>query len=159
MSNGIVTLREAGPDDEDFLREVYGSTRAEELAMTGWNPEQQDAFIRMQLAAQLRHYQAYYPQGEHQIILVDGLPAGRIYTAEKEDEIRILDVTILPRHRSSGLGTPLIVQVQERARGLGKAVRIYVDSNSRALRLFDRLGFAKVEDDGINALMEWRHTP
>ena len=41
-------LREATPEDESFLFEVYASTRIEELEGTGWNDEQKLAFIRMQ---------------------------------------------------------------------------------------------------------------
>ena len=56
-----ITLRPAGPDDYDFLVEVYGSTRAEELALVPWTNEQRDAFIRSQFNAQQEHYRKTYP--------------------------------------------------------------------------------------------------
>lgn len=125
--------------------------------MTGWNEAQQDAFVRMQFAAQQQHYRAQFPQGEHRIILVNGQAAGRIYTSEDEDEIQIMDVTLLPSHRNEGLGTPIIKGLQSRAREAGKRVRIYVETYNRSTRLFERLGFARIEDDGVNILFEWRH--
>ncbi len=156
MSNEGVTFRPAGPDDESFLLGVYASTREQELAMTGWNQTQQDAFIRMQFAAQQTHYRAHFPQGDHRIILVNGQAAGRLYTAETDEEIRILDITMLPSHRSAGIGSPIIKGLLARASETGKRVRIYVETYNRSVRLFERLGFARIEDDGVNILFEWR---
>src|SRR5262247_3015820 len=52
----VVSFRAVGPEDEPFLMEVYGSTRAEELALTGWDEQQRGAFLKMQLDAQHVHY-------------------------------------------------------------------------------------------------------
>lgn len=156
MSNDNVALRPVSPDDESLLLELYASTRMLELAATGWNQAQQDAFIKMQFSAQRDYYATRYPQGEHQTIIRDGQPVGRLYTAETEDEIRIMDVTVLPAHRSAGTGTTLIKDLLARAQEAGKPVRIYVETYNRSLGLFERLGFTKIEEDGLNALLEWR---
>jgi ribosomal protein S18 acetylase RimI-like enzyme len=156
MSSDRITLRPARAGDDEFILEVYASTRADELALTGWDAAQQDSFLRMQCAAQRQHYEAYYPQGEHFIILAGDDPAGRLYTADKEDEIRILDITLLPGHRNKGIGTGLIKEILARAEQSGKLVRIYVESYNPSRRLFERLGFAGTEEDGINVLMQWR---
>src|SRR5581483_11449538 len=68
-----VSLRDATPDDDEFLANLYGSLRQQELDLTGWDAAQRDAFIRMQFAAQQTHYRTHYPTGIHQIILLDGL--------------------------------------------------------------------------------------
>ena len=47
-------LREATPEDESFLLEVYASTRIEELQGTGWTDEQKLAFIKMQFLVRER---------------------------------------------------------------------------------------------------------
>ena len=59
-----IRLRPVGPDDYDFLVEVYASTRAEELALVPWTIEQQQAFVRSQFAAQQDHYAKKYPDGQ-----------------------------------------------------------------------------------------------
>ena len=41
-----ITLSDAKPNDESFLREVYASTRTYELAMVQWTEEQRAAFLR-----------------------------------------------------------------------------------------------------------------
>ncbi len=38
---------------------------------------------------------------------------------------------------------------------IGKPVRIHVERNNPAMRLYERLGFQKVEDQGVYWLMEW----
>ncbi len=55
--NRSVTLRPIQPADQEFLYQVYASTRTEELAVTDWNEEQKQSFLRMQFNAQHRHYQ------------------------------------------------------------------------------------------------------
>src|SRR2546423_1659170 len=115
--------------------------------MTDWTEAQRNAFVTMQFAAQQQYYQAQFPQAEHRIILANGQPVGRFYTDENKDEIRIIDITVLPNYRNAGIGSPLIKDLMERAHKAGKPVRIYVESYNRSLRLFERLGFTKVEED------------
>src|SRR4029079_7665031 len=106
-------------------------TRADELAMTNWSQPERDAFLRMQFAGQRDYYRSQYPHGDHKIILADGQPAGRLYVAEIEDEIRILDITVMPHLRGAGIGPPLINDVLSRAKEVGKPVRIYVETFNR----------------------------
>src|SRR6185503_4297209 len=51
-----LSLRDATPEDESFLLEVYASTRWDELEGFGWSDEQKRAFIRMQFVARERVY-------------------------------------------------------------------------------------------------------
>jgi ribosomal protein S18 acetylase RimI-like enzyme len=151
-----VALRSVCADDDDFLFEVYASTRLEELAATPWDESQREAFLRLQFAAQQQHYQSHYPEAEHKLILLDRHNIGRVYVARRTDEIRILDIALLPAHRNSGIGTSMIEALQSEASKEGKPVRIYVESFNPSLRLFERLGFSSVQDIGTHLLMEWR---
>jgi ribosomal protein S18 acetylase RimI-like enzyme len=156
MSSDTVVLRPVADGDQELLVEIYASTRAEELALTDWSEAQRDAFVKMQFAAQQEYYRAHYPQAEHNIILRSLQPVGRFYTAETEDDIRIIDITVLPDHRNAGIGTPLINDLLTRAKEVWKPVRIYVETYNRSRRLFERLGFTVIEEDGINVLLECR---
>ena len=151
-----VALRPVTPEDEAFLLEVYASTRAEELSKVPWDEAQREAFLKMQFAAQQLHYQTHNPTATHDLILLDAHAIGRLYVARREREIRILDITILPDYRNQGMGTPLIEELMTEAAQAGKPLTIYVESFNPSLRLFERLGFSKIEDDGVNYLMEWR---
>lgn len=154
-----VTLRSATADDEEFLVKVYASTRADELARVPWTEAQRAAFVRMQFDAQLLHYRTHNPTATHDIILLDGRTAGRLYVARRDHEIRILDITLLPEHRGGGAGTFLIKELMDEAARAGLPLNIYVESYNRSRGLFERLGFTKVDrpdDDGVNYLLEWR---
>src|SRR5262249_56638924 len=157
--NTSVTLRPVGPDDEAFLLDVYANSRLDELAPLGWDAAQQQAFLTMQFAAQQYHYQSQFPEGEHYIILSQDRPLGRLYVARRDQEIRILDLTLLPEHRNAGIGTALLTDLLAEAVHMGKPMRIYVEHFNRSLRLFERLGFAKIDDSGMHALLEWRPRP
>ena len=149
-----ITLRPVSPDDYDFLVEVYGSTRAEELALTPWTTEQQQAFVRSQFAAQQDHYAQKYPTASHDIILSDNRPVGRLYVARLDQEIRIIDITLLPAERNAGIGSNLIKQLLDEANRSGKITRIYVEEFNPSLRLFQRLGFSPSEQHGIHLLLQ-----
>src|SRR5438309_3475257 len=152
----VVTFRAAVEEDEPFLLGVYRSTRLEELALTNWDLPQREAFVRMQFDAQQLHYRQHYRRGEHLIILLNGYPVGRLYIADIETEIRIIDITILPEHRSASIGTPIIQELMNEAESAGKPLRIYVESFNPSRGLFERLGFVKTGENGYNHLLEWR---
>lgn len=149
-----VTLRSVVAADEALLLEIYASTRAEEMAMVPWTREQQEAFVTMQFAAQQEHYKKLQPEANHDIIMLNGRPVGRLYVARTSDKIEIMDITVLPRERNAGVGTTLIKALQDEAGPL-RPLRIYVESFNPSLRLFERLGFRAVEEQGIHLLMEW----
>ena len=151
-----ITLRGAADEDEAFLREVYASSRAQEMAVVPWNDEQREAFLRMQFDAQHSYYHAEFPEASYQIILREAEPIGRMYVLRKEEEIEVLDITLLPQHRGAGIGTPLIRELMEEAERTGKAVNIWVEEYNPSRSLFSRLGFSKVHEEGFNWLLEYR---
>ncbi len=149
-----VTLRPVGPDDRDFLIEVYGSTRAEEMALVPWTEEQRQAFIEHQFTAQTNHYAQTYPAANHDIILSNDRQVGRLYVARLAQEIRIVDITLLPAERNAGIGSFLIKQLLEEANRSGKMTRIFVEEFNPSRSLFERLGFSPSEQHGIHLLLQ-----
>ena len=148
-------LRPITPEDTSFLARVYASSRADELAMTGWSDEQKEIFCRRQFDAQATYYAATYPEASFQIVERDGVSIGRLYVARWEKEIRIVDITLLPEFRGTGLGTKLLRDLQAEAQSDGKSLTIHVERFNRALGLYQRLGFEQVEDKGVYLLMRW----
>lgn len=150
-----VTLRAARPEDQGFLLEVYASTRAEELALTSWTPQQKEDFVGMQFIAQKQYYEANYPGAEFLVILLRGQPAGRLYIHRSEEEIRIMDIALLPVFRRQGIGTWLLKKMQAEAGAAGKKLGIHVEIFNPAMRLYENLGFAKAEDRGVYSYLVW----
>jgi ribosomal protein S18 acetylase RimI-like enzyme len=137
----MISLRPITPNDDAFLARVYASSRADELAITGWSEELKEQFCRKQFDAQSAYYAANYPGASFQIIERDGWPVGRLYVARWEKEIRIVDITLLPEFRGSGIGTKLLRELQNEARSAGKSLTIHVERFNRAVTLYQRLGF------------------
>jgi RimJ/RimL family protein N-acetyltransferase len=149
------TLRPVQEADETLLLEIYSSARTDEMAFVPWDAGQKQAFLQMQFSAQQKHYQAYFPQAAHEMIEVEGQPVGRLYVDRRETEIRILDVTLLPQARGRGIGTQILLDLIKEAMQANKSVSIYVESFSRSMGLFQRLGFIKTEESGATWLMVW----
>ena len=153
-----VTFRPIRSDDEVFLSQVYASTRLDELAVTDWNDAQKAAFLQMQFVAQHKFYQENYTDTDFLVVLQDNTPIGRLYVARWKDEIRIVDIALLPLYRGSGAGTTILQSLLAEADAVGKPVRIHVERNNPALRLYQRLGFVMIEDKGVYLFMERRPT-
>jgi ribosomal protein S18 acetylase RimI-like enzyme len=152
---GEVAPRPARDDDEPFLLLVYASTREEELAPVPWSDEEKAAFVAMQFAAQTAHYAQHYAGMTSDVILVDGEPAGRLLVARWREEIRIVDITLLPAFRGRGAGSELLAELMDEATEMGKRLSIHVERNNRALGLYQRLGFVPVGETGVYLRMEW----
>lgn len=151
----MLSLRLITPEDVPFLAGLYASTRWEELAPTGWSDEEKTIFCRRQFDAQSAHYRQHYPEAAFQIIERDGEPIGRLYVARWKQEIRIVDISLLPDFRGSGIGSQLLRELQDEASAAGKSLTIHVERFNRALQLYQRLGFEQIEDKGVYLLMEW----
>jgi ribosomal protein S18 acetylase RimI-like enzyme len=88
------------------------------------------------------------------VILAGGEPAGRLYVARWEDEIRIVDIALLPEYRGRGLGTALLQGLIKEAEAAGKPLSIHVEMNNPARPLYDRLGFEEAGEFGVYVLMK-----
>ena len=150
-----IALRPATPRDRELLFRVYASTREEELAPVPWPPEAKEAFLRQQFDAQDAWWRTNYAGASFEVVVVDGLDAGRLYLWEGPSELRIVDVAPLPEARRGGIGTRLLEDVKARASAAGKAVTIHVERMNPALRLYERLGFRLVEDKGVYLFLSW----
>jgi ribosomal protein S18 acetylase RimI-like enzyme len=153
-----VRVRPVAAGDREFLAAVYASTRMEELAATDWTDAQKADFCETQFTAQDAHYREHYLTADFQVIEIDATPAGRLYVDRWEKEIRIMDIAFLPGYRGMGIGTRLLLELQQEAAGCGKILSIHVERFNPALRLYERLGFRMAEDKGVYLLLEWTVT-
>jgi ribosomal protein S18 acetylase RimI-like enzyme len=150
-----ITFRPLLPQDDNFNCKVYVSTRAEEMNLVDWSPEQKEAFLQMQFHAQTTHYRAYYPHAEYQVIQQGATPIGRLIVDRSQDPLLLMDIALLPEYRNAGIGAALILGLMEEAAGRGWSVRLHVDAFNPAMRLYERLGFVKVMEQGIYQEMIW----
>jgi len=150
-----ISLRAVTAGDEEMLREIYKSSRGDDLRELGWTEDRVDEFLGMQYEAQKHFLASEYQRPADELILCDGEPAGRLIVERREHEIRLIDVALLPRHRNNSIGTFLIRRLQNEARQEQKPLRLQVIRFNRAINLFERLGFARTSETGSHFQMEW----
>jgi ribosomal protein S18 acetylase RimI-like enzyme len=152
-----VTLRPVTPEDEGFLYSVYASTRVDEFAQVPWSAEQLEAFLRMQFNSKQRSYEIQYEGADHYIILYEGNQVGSLMLIRNAQDILFIDIAVLPQYQNLGIGTSIFKEVCAEAASKGLPVRLHVlQSNTRAARLYQRLGFSMMGEVGTYFLMEWR---
>jgi GNAT superfamily N-acetyltransferase len=150
---GLV-LRSERTDDDPFLRALYASTRADEIAYTGWTSQQAEGFLRMQFDLQRAHYRKHYPDASFLVVERENRPIGRLYVHYAPDDVRVLDIALVPDARGNGVGRRLIEHVIDNAARLGAPVTLHVAVGNRARRFYERLGFRAVTEDAMNVFME-----
>ena len=151
-----IAYRPMADADLPFVAALYASTRAEEVAATGWPVDVQRAFLAQQHHAQHVHYARCFPDAERLIVERAGEAIGRLYLARLGEEVRIVDIALLPAARGGGIGGAILRDILADAAGRGRAVSIHVEKTNPARRLYERLGFVLVEDRGVYDLMERR---
>ena len=149
-----LAVRPMTDDDLPFVAALYASTREEEVAQTGWPAEQQRAFLAQQHEAQHRHYRTHYPETDWLIVELGGEAIGRLYLAEWERAFSVIDISLVPAARGRGYGGALLTDILAAADAAGKDVTIYVEKHNPALRLYLRLGFGPVKDEGVYLELE-----
>lgn len=146
------------PDDLPFLAELMSSAREWERQAFPGDAQTWAALMAHQAAAQDAHYRAHYRDACFEILMDEegGRPVGRLALAPMADEIRVMDIALVPALRGQGRGTALLQAVMAAAAQAGVAVRLHVEQFNPARRLYARLGFELVEDKGVHLLLEWR---
>ena len=151
----MISFRPINAEDNALLYRIYASTRQEELAVTGWSDEQKEMFLQQQFTAQSIFYEQHFPDASFKIILDHQQAIGRLYVDRRADEIRIIDIALIPNYRGAGIGSEILNDILNEAAEIKKAVKIHVEKNNPALNLYYRLGFKQIDDQGVYLLMEW----
>jgi ribosomal protein S18 acetylase RimI-like enzyme len=157
---GIV-LRPQTEHDVPFLTRLYISLRWEEVQVVQqWTDEDRLVFLTDQFQKQYQHYATHYNGSDFLIIEKDGEPIGRLGLDRGNDaDLRVVDIGFLPEWRGKGLGAAFLTAVQDEARAEGKKASIHVEQENPAKRLYARLGFRDVKQNGPYWLMHWHADP
>lgn len=153
-----VALRPECAADEAFLLELYASTREEELAFMNLDAASRALFVKMQFTAMRHGYANAFPHAQFSVIVSGEIPIGRIVIHRAADEIRVVDLALVPNYRRRGIGSEFLQQLLAEARQAGKPVQLSVLKTNPAARLYERLGFKQTGEDDFYRQMEWRPT-
>jgi len=149
MSN-TVTRRPATEQDAPFLFELFQAVRLPDFAQVPMAPAQLDLVMRMQYAGQKHTYGAQFPGPGHDVILVEGIPAGRIWVYRGTEAHQLVDISLMPEYRNRGIGAGLVTEAIGAAREAGVRLCCSVAlTNPGSLRFHQRLGFRIVGQDEV----------
>jgi ribosomal protein S18 acetylase RimI-like enzyme len=145
-----LTARRIAEHDLGFLRGLYASTRADEMAATHWPQDAQRRFLAQQFELQHRHYQAHFAGAEFLLLLRKGQPIGRLYWHAKGQggEATLVEISLLPAYRGRGVGSALLSVLAAQADIAGQPISLHVDPANPARRLYERFGFAAIAAPG-----------
>ena len=100
-------------------------------------------------------YRIYASTREEELSVGGEQVLGRLYVDRSETAVHVLDIALLPEHRGKGIGTRLMTEVLTGAGAAGRPVQIYVERFNPAQRLYDRLGFRQIADQGVYLQLQW----
>ncbi|MES2260662.1 MAG: GNAT family N-acetyltransferase [Pseudomonadota bacterium] len=153
-----IELRPAAPADQPFLLRLYASTRGPESRLHGCDRNAETVLQNLQFRAQQTDLLMQYPDAEVTIIVERERSIGRLYVNYDVDEVRLIDLSLLPEYRGRGIGKGLLRGLQAHGRRLQLPVRLSVLLGNPAQRLYERCDFVMRGLDGMHAAMEWRPT-
>jgi GNAT superfamily N-acetyltransferase len=149
--------RVAAQGDVDFMRSLYETLRADELATIAWPEGARESFLDSQFVLQHHHFTTYFEHADFLVLEHAGSPVGRLYLLRATPRWLIVDIGLLPAWQGRGLGGALLRQLQrdaQDARAPGLSLHVRLD-NPRAHALYLRLGFRDESVDGMHRLMHW----
>jgi len=157
-------LRPRQAEDHAFLRELFRLNRWQEVTAAGLDSLAGTLFLAQQFDLQCRHYDQHYRlNGQRFIVVLADRSVGRLElwanrTGDGHQDLRVVDIALLPNQCGQGLGTALLRTVQAWAVADGRSVSLHVDPDNPAARLYRRLGFRRQGYQGRRWRMIW-HPP
>jgi GNAT superfamily N-acetyltransferase len=140
--DGLV-LRPATQADGGFLFDLLKAALGSYVAQTwGWDEDwQRDRF-----------WSHFTPDGA-QIVVLRGRDVGVLRVQENQDAVVLSQIYLLPEAQGKGIGTALLQALLDRAFARSLPVRLRVLRVNPARRLYERLGFAAVDETETHVVM------
>lgn len=147
-------LRPVVDADRPLIATIFADGRAADYARWGLSPEQLEALVQHQSAAQWLHYQSHYPASVHSLICVGDTAVGRVWLDQGEDALRLLDLTVLSAWRGRGIGGRILDGLKADARRSGRSIGIWL-SDSEDKTWWARRGFEPQEQRDFHQRWDW----
>ena len=151
-----LAIRPAREHDTAFLEGLYRSSR-DDLRLIEGKDDFIEEIILMQHRAQTQGYGETHPDAMYFIVEKLGERIGRIIVDFGRNEVRLLDITLIPAARGKGFGNVIIKALQQAAHQARTPLTLSVHySNPLAKRLYQSLGFrVEQSDHPMVELMIW----
>jgi ribosomal protein S18 acetylase RimI-like enzyme len=158
-ADDAVTLRPTRDDEADrtFLYALFVSTKAAEAAAMPIDAAGKDLLLAMQYRSMTATYRRDYPTARWEVVELAGEPVGLLITHVGDRGVTYVNIALLPQAQRRGLATRVMSRALEEPRRLGLPARVNVlAQNAASLRLWERIGFARVAQTPPFVELEWR---
>ncbi len=146
------TLAPATVADGEVLLTLFASTHLAMQVLSqsfGWSDAARLEYVRLQCHCQERAYRgAGYAGAWLDLVRWAGHVVGRLYLLHRPGEqLRLLDITLLPEYRGQGHGTALLRTLQTEASRIATPLIALVEKENPACHFYTRLGFFPTDPD------------
>ncbi len=139
------TTRQATAEDREFL---YVLNRA------AYEDVVRKQFGQWDESWQRRHFEKKCASQAFEIVEDEGRRIGALSVSRTKDEVRIVEMQLLPDSQGQGIGTALLQRELRFADERALPVRLQVLRENRARILYERLGFRVYDETDTHLLME-----
>ncbi|HEX7133726.1 MAG TPA: GNAT family N-acetyltransferase [Iamia sp.] len=153
-SLGNLSWRPRTEEDQGLLRALFAASRRAELGLMAGDPDQERAFVDLQLRAREQHRDATRPGADLAIVTLDDVAIGQLDLHRAEGHLEVLEIALVPGLQGHGLGTAVLHGVLAEADEAELPVVLHVEPANPARRLYERLGFVVRSTGGTHLEME-----
>lgn len=140
-----INFRAITENDYDFLWRLHNAALKDYVEKTwGWNDDWQS-----------RNFAANFKPEDGSIIVYENVDVGFFWQIEKENEILLASIRILPEYQNKNIGTKIIKDLLSSS---NKNVRLQVLKVNPARNLYARLGFVIKDETNTHFVMERKST-
>lgn len=164
-----LSLRPCDDADQEFLQQLYTSTREDLLALPA-EPAMVAGLIAQQRQLQMLGYASHFPHAQHVVVTNATQPIGRLLVnlgyacvtdeglaALPEPGMHLVDIALLPEARGRGIGSAIVRALQASAGARHWPLTLNVNrSNPRARQLYLALDFTVAAGDALGERLLWR---
>ena len=103
-----------------------------------------------------RHWASCIEQGNISIIKLDGVSVGMVQVTAEDESVEIDEIQIFPEFQGRGVGTQVLTKIIEDTHSKRYSVTLSAgNKNSRAIALYQRLGFKLKEETDVKVYFEF----
>jgi len=150
----LITLRPTCADDEAFLYRLFCCAQSGQFASLDMPANQKDQLMQLQFQAKQQQYRSQFPDADFDLVLDDDEPIGNLCALRGPESYVLIDITLLPERRNSGIGTALVGALVSDALAAKQNLHAHVLKQNPAWRLWQRMGFRSLDDDGVYLTIE-----
>lgn len=153
-----LTTRLATAEDSAFLFRLFEESKKEEFTALELPESELNVLLEMQYRAREHSYAATSPAAVNTILCnaETGDSIGRMLIERQPNWYRIIDIAILREQQNRGFGAAALQNVMKIAEFEGMPVRLSVRVDNRAMHLYERAGFIRIDVDALDYEMEWK---